>query len=83
MDLVNIKEGSVVVVSKQDYIENGDIGVVLIDNEDATVKRVFINGDIANLIPQSSNPANQPIIVNLKEQDFKILGKVVKVEYYF
>ena len=83
MDLVNIKEGSVVVVSKQDYIENGDIAVVLIDNEDATVKRVFINGDMANLIPQSSNPQNQPIIVNLKEQDFKILGKVVKVEYYF
>ena len=83
MDLVNIKEGSVVVVAKQDYIENGDIAVVLIDNEDATVKRVFINGDMANLIPQSSNPSNQPIIVNLKEQDFKILGKVVKVEYYF
>ncbi|MBE7028652.1 MAG: helix-turn-helix domain-containing protein [Ruminococcaceae bacterium] len=83
MDLVNIKEGSVVVVSKQDYVDNGDIAVVLIDNEDATVKRVFINGDIANLIPQSSNPNNMPIIVNLKEQDFRILGKVVKVEYYF
>lgn len=82
MDLVNIKDGSVVVVSRQDYVDNGDIAVVLIDNEDATVKRVFINGDMATLIPQSSNPENQPILVNLKEQDFKILGKVIKVEYY-
>lgn len=82
MDLVNIKDGSVVVVSRQDYVDNGDIAVVLIDNEDATVKRVFVNGDMATLIPQSSNPENQPILVNLKEQDFKILGKVIKVEYY-
>ena len=83
MDLLNIKDGSVVVVYRQDFISNGDIAVVLIDNDEATIKRVFINGDIATLIPQSSNPENQPIIVNLKEQDFKILGKVVKVEYYF
>lgn len=83
MDLVNIKDGSVVVVERQEYLENGDIGVALIDNEDATVKRIFINGDMATLIPQSSNPQNQPIIVNLKEQDFKILGKVIKAEYFF
>lgn len=82
MDLANIKEGSVVVVQRQNYVENGDIAVVLIDNEDATVKRVYSNGDMVTLIPQSSNPANQPIVVNLKEQDFKILGRVVKVEYY-
>ena len=79
MDLVNIKDGSVVVVKRQEYLENGDIGVALI----ATVKRIFINGDMATLIPQSSNPQNQPIIVNLKEQDFRILGKVIKAEYFF
>jgi len=82
MDLVNIKEGSVVVCHKQDYIENGDIAVVLIDNEDATVKRVYLENSVATLMPQSSNPENKPIIVNLKEQSFKILGRVVKVEYY-
>jgi len=82
MDLVNIKEGSVVVVLKQNYIENGEIGVVLIDNESATVKRIYINGDTATLMPQSSNPNNQPITVNLKKQNFEILGKVIKVEYY-
>ncbi len=82
MDLVNIKEGSVVVCHKQNYIENGDIAVVLIDNEDATVKRVYMEGEVATLMPQSSNPENKPIIVNLKEQSFKIMGRVVKVEYY-
>ncbi len=82
MDLVNIKEDSVVVCHKQDYVENGDIAVVLIDNEDATVKRVYVEDSIATLMPQSSNPENKPIIVNLKEQAFKIMGRVVKVEYY-
>lgn len=82
MDLVNIKEGSVVVVKKQNYIENGEIGVVLIDNDSATIKRIYINGDIATLVPQSSNPNNLPITVDLKKQNFEILGKVIKVEYY-
>ena len=82
MDLVNIKEGSVVVVKRQNYIENGDIGVVIIDNESATVKRVYVNEDTATLMPQSSNPNNHPITVDLKKQNFEILGKVIKVEYY-
>ena len=82
MDLVNIKEGSVVVCVKQDYIENGEIGVVLIDNEAATVKRVYVDGERATLMPQSSNPKNQPINIDLKKQNFRILGKVIKVEYY-
>lgn len=82
MDLANIKDGSVVIVHKQDYIENGEIGVVLVDNEDATVKRVYINDNNALLSPQSSNPENQPIFVDLKSRNFKILGKVIKVEYY-
>ena len=82
MDLVNIKEGSIVVVERQNYIENGDIGVVIIDNESATVKRIYVNEDTATLMPQSSNPNNQPITVDLKKQNFEILGKVIKVEYY-
>lgn len=82
MDLVNIKEGSVVVVHRQNYIENGEIGVVIIDNECATVKKVYVDGDIATLIPQSSNPSNQPINIDLKRRSLEILGKVIKVEYY-
>ena len=82
MDLVNIKDGSVVVVKRQEYIDDGEIGVVLIENQEATVKRVYINDNTVTLMPQSSNPENHPITVDLKKEDFKILGKVVKVEYY-
>ena len=65
-----IFEGDFVVVRSQEHADAGDIVVALLDDE-ATVKRFFIDGDKIRLQPE--NPALPPIIVS----NVQILGKVI------
>lgn len=70
-----ILPGDFVLVRKQDYVEDGDIAVVIVNGEEATVKRVkFINSHIA-LIP--SNPAYKVAV--FPPEDVIIIGKVLMV----
>ena len=69
---VGILEGDFVIVRKQTDADPGDIVVALVENE-ATVKRVFMDGDQVRLQPE--NPAIQPSIFNINE--VTILGKVI------
>ena len=72
-----ILPGDYLYVHRQDYLNNGDIGVVLIDNE-ATVKTVYFKGD--TMILQPASDEYQPIILDAKTQQEKnvsIIGKVL------
>jgi repressor LexA len=72
-----ILNGDYVFVKKQLHAENGDIVVAMIGDE-ATVKRVYFEGDRVRFQP--SNPKMAPIYV--RESDFRstmILGLVVGV----
>lgn len=71
------QEGSLVLIKKQPYIENGQIGAVLIDNEEATVKKVYINENIMTLVPVSNNMDHQPRIINMEKEEVSIIGRVV------
>lgn len=64
-----IYDGDFVVVRQQNYADDGDIVVALIE-EEATVKRFFTEGKKIRLQPE--NPAMQPIIVD----EARVLGKV-------
>ena len=81
MDAARIHDGDIVIIRRQDIMENGEIAAVLIDDQDATLKRFSRHGDIVTMMPQSTNPVNQPFVYNLKETAVKILGLVVKVEF--
>lgn len=80
MNAVRIYDGDLVIVRKQDIVENGEIAAVLIEQE-ATLKRFSRSGDIITLMPQSTNPEHKPLVYNLKDTNVKILGLVVKVEF--
>lgn len=69
---VHINDGDIVFIRKQPTVESGEIAAVLIDDE-ATLKRVSIHGDIIVLSPE--NP-NYPQLV-YKSHEVKILGKAV------
>lgn len=56
-----IMDGDIVFVKRTQEIENGQIGVVLIDNE-ATLKRVYKYPD--SLVLNAENPAYKPIIIS-------------------
>ena len=81
MDAAGIKDGYIVIVRRQNIVEEGEIAVVLVDHENATLKRVYRTDSTITLMPQSSNPEHKPQIYNLADTHIDILGKVVKVEF--
>lgn len=78
-DSMNLRfpEGNLVLVQKQDTLENGEIGVFLIDGQDATVKKYRQDGNFVILDPMSTNPSNITQIYNTKETPVRIIGKVI------
>ncbi|MDO4567993.1 MAG: transcriptional repressor LexA, partial [Clostridia bacterium] len=68
-----ILNGDMVLVNNSLAIENGDIAVVRVDGDTATVKRVYIESTTVRLQPE--NAAMQPIIVGKERVD--LVGKVV------
>jgi repressor LexA len=71
-----IFDGDFVIVRMQETIEPGEIGVALIDGE-ATVKRIYSDGNIIRLEPE--NDAMKPITIPYTNPSFRIGGKVVAV----
>lgn len=69
-------EGDVVVIEKDSIVENGQLGVVMINGYNGTVKRIRYNNDQIILIPESNNPNHYPQVYN-KNDEVKIVGKVV------
>ena len=81
-DSMNLKfnEGDIVLVQKQDSLENDEIGVILVDGNDATVKKYKTENGLVILEPMSTNPANTVQIYNPKKIDIKIVGKVISYQ---
>lgn len=71
MSGARIEDGDLVLIRKQEEVENGEIAAVLIGDE-AVLKRVYINGD--QLVLQSENAAYPPIFVPPAEA--RIIGKL-------
>ena len=79
-----ICQDDIVIVRKQNYIESGEIGVVLINNLDATIKKVIKNGTSLTLIP--FNPEYDPLVFTAEEivtLPVIIIGKVVELRGKF
>ncbi len=81
MNAMGINSGYLIIVRLQDHVENGEVAVVMVGSDDATVKRFHQNGDIVTLVPQSTNPAHTIQTYDTTKTDIKVLGKVVKVEF--
>ena len=79
-----MREGDVVIVRKQEDVENGDVAVVLVNGDSATVKRVKKGPSGISLIP--NNPAYDPMFYTNDEiisLPVRILGKVVELRAKF
>ncbi|MDI6871913.1 MAG: transcriptional repressor LexA [Bacillota bacterium] len=72
-----IQEGDLVLVRQQDVVEDGEIAVVLVNDEEATLKRVY--REDGKWLLQAENIKMRPIV--LDKRDVRIIGKVVKVEF--
>ncbi len=76
MDAAAIPDGSTVVVRRQKTLQDGEIGVFLVEGE-ATIKKLSHLKEHVLLMPVSTDPAHQPQIYD-KNTKLEILGKVKK-----
>lgn len=73
----DIKDGSYVMIRKQEDVENGEIAAVLLNgDEDSTLKRVRKMGD--TILLEAINDEYEPYLVN-EDNPARIIGKAVKV----
>ena len=76
-----IIDGDVLIIRKQDTVDDGQVGIVLIDGMDATVKRIHITAGGITLI--GDNPAVFPPHFYTNDEidtlPVKIIGKVVEI----
>nr|DAE21081.1 MAG TPA: LexA repressor [Siphoviridae sp. ctRCE13] len=75
---LKVHNGDYALIHKQDYADDGDIIVAIVNGDDeATLKKYkIINESTIALEPMSTLPM-EPIYVNLKETNFKIIGKAI------
>lgn len=81
MNALRINEGDIVIVRRQSDVENGEVAVVLVDGDSATLKRFYRTDSAITLMPQSTNAEHQPQVYDPAKTRIDILGKVVKVEF--
>lgn len=77
-------ENDIVIVKKQPDLESGDIGIILVDNNDATIKKVMKFEGGINLVPL--NPVYDIKTYSkqqIEELPIQILGKVVELRAKF
>ena len=68
-----IKNGDIAVIKRQNFVENGEIAAVLIEQE-ATLKRVYLSSD--SLILRADNPTYKDLMYTKGKNDLiRILGR--------
>jgi repressor LexA len=71
----NIQDGDIVIIEKKQSAENGQSVVALINNEQVTLKKFYIEADGIRLQP--ANPDMDAIL--LKNEDVQVLGVVTGI----
>ena len=74
-----ICEGDIVIVRKQDDVESGEIAIVMVNGDNATIKRLLKYEDGIRLMP--TNPAYEPLYFTndeILENPVKVIGKVIE-----
>lgn len=79
MTAARIYDGDILVVRRQDHVENGQIAVVLVNGDEATVKKFYRTDTTVSLVPQSLNPEHQMQIYDVSKTEIKVLGLVVQI----
>lgn len=79
-----LREGDVVIIKSQNDIETGEMAIVIVNGEDATIKRIVKTNSGLTLIP--SNSIYAPLVFTKEEVEklpVMILGKVVELRRKF
>jgi len=81
MNALGVQEGGLLIVRQQENVENGDVAVVRVGDESATVQRFYQMDSTVTLIPPSTNLSRLPQVYDIRRTPIQVFGKVVKVEF--
>ena len=73
-------DGSLVLIDPDEEVRNGDVAVVFVNGDDATLKRVYHEGGSVRLHPESYDPEYRDRIIDASDPDapeVRIVGKAV------
>ena len=73
-------DGSLVLIDPDADVRDGDVAVVFVNGDDATVKRIYMEGDAIRLHPESYDPEYRDRVIDSTDSDapsVRIIGKVV------
>ncbi|MGY0692934.1 helix-turn-helix domain-containing protein [Virgibacillus sp. FSP13] len=71
------ENGSFVLIDRDIQVENGEIAAVMVNGDEATVKKVYCKDNILTLIPMSNDETFFPETINLEKEEATIIGKVI------
>lgn len=71
-----IKNGGFALIKKTDFVDNGEIAVVLVNGFDATLKKFTKQGDLIILEPMSTDPSFETQVYD-KNTEVKVIGKYI------
>ena len=80
MNAAHVINGSLVVIREQPEVNNGEIAVVMVGDDEATIKYYRKEGNIVKLLPRSTDPKHEPQIYDIRETHVHVVGKLMKVE---
>lgn len=72
-----IPDGAIGVFEKTPELSNGDIGAILVNGYDATVKKFYKLTDSTLLEPLSYDPGYEPMIIKDGSEEVHIIGKLI------
>lgn len=73
-------DGSLVLIDPDEEVRNGDVAVVFVNGDDATIKRVYFEGKAIRLHPESYDPEYVDRVIDESDPDapeVRIVGKAV------
>lgn len=73
-------EGTLVLIDPDEEVRNGDVAVVFVNGDDATLKRVYFDGETVRLHPESYDPEYIDRVIDRSDPDapdVRIVGKAV------
>lgn len=73
-------DGSLVLIDPDEEVRNGDVAVVFVNGDDATLKRVYFEGNAIRLHPESYDPEYRDRVIDSSDPDapkVRIIGKAV------
>jgi repressor LexA len=82
MNNCKIDDGDIIYIRAQSIVENGEIALVLVNNDTATVKRFYDYGEKIVLRPDSTNSEHKEQVYEKGKDTIAIQGKVIFIKSY-